>query len=63
MYSCDFKAEFLASLLQSHYPSEIILIFLFAAQNTFIIIMMKTSEYNFFQVYLMNRKFRRTAFI
>ncbi len=63
MYSCDFKAEFLASLLQSHDPSEIILIFLFAAQNTFIIIMMKTSEYNFFQVYLMNRKFRRTAFI
>ncbi len=44
MYSCDFKAEFLASLLQSHDPSEIILIFLFAAQNTFIIIMMKTSE-------------------
>ncbi len=63
MYSCDFKAEFLASLLQSHDPSEIILIFLFAAQNTFIIIMMKTSEYNFFQVSLMNRKFRRTAFI
>ncbi len=33
IYSCDFKAEFLASLLQSHDPSEIILIFWFAAQK------------------------------
>ncbi len=32
------KAEFSASLLQSHDPSEIIQIFWFAAQNTFIII-------------------------
>ncbi len=42
-YSCDFKAEFLASLLQSHDPSEIILIFWFAAQKIFII-MLKTAE-------------------
>ncbi len=41
----DFKAEFLASLLQTHDPSEIILIFWFAAQKTFIIInMLKTAE-------------------
>ncbi len=39
----DFKAEFLASLLQSHDPSEFILIFWFAAQKTFII-MLKTAE-------------------
>ncbi len=44
----DFKAEFLASLLQSLDPSEIILIFWFAAQKTFII-MLKTAEYNFFR--------------
>ncbi len=37
-YSCDFKAEFLASLLQSHDPSEIIIICWFAVQETFIII-------------------------
>ncbi len=45
-YSCDFKAEFLASLLQSQDPSEIILMFRFAAQKTFIIIiiMLKTAE-------------------
>ncbi len=42
-YSCDFKAEFLASLLQSHDPSEIILICWFAAQETFSI-MLKTAE-------------------
>ncbi len=50
IYSSNFKAEFLASLLQSsgsHDPSEIILIFWFAAQKTFIIIiiiMLKTAE-------------------
>ncbi len=37
----DFKAEFSASLLQSHSPSEIILIFRFASKkNTCIITMM-----------------------
>ncbi len=42
------KAEFLALLLQSHNPSEIILIFWFAAQKTFIIIIiLKTAEWNF----------------
>ncbi len=50
IYSCDFKAEFSASLLQWHDPSEIILILWFAAQKTFIIIiMLKTAEYNFFR--------------
>jgi len=41
MYSCDGKAEFSASLLQSsiwHDPSEIILVCWFGAQETFIII-------------------------
>ncbi len=38
IFSCDFKAEFSASLLQSHDHSEIIQIFWFAAQKTFIII-------------------------
>ncbi len=61
-YSCDFKAEFLASLLQSHDPSEIILIFWFAAQKTFYYYV-ENSRVEFFQVSLMNRKFRRTAFI
>ncbi len=40
MYSCDGKAEFSASLLQSlvsHAPSEIIIICWFAAQETFLI--------------------------
>ncbi len=37
-YSCDFKAEFLASSLQSHDPSEIIVMFWFAAKKLFIII-------------------------
>ncbi len=37
------KLIFLASLLQSHDPSEIILIFWFAAQKT-LIIMLKTAE-------------------
>ncbi len=46
IYSCDFKAKLLASLLQSHDPSEIILIFWFAAQETniIIIIILKTAE-------------------
>ncbi len=35
---------FLVSLLQSHDPSEIILIFWFAAQKTFIIIIIKNNE-------------------
>ncbi len=38
-YSCDAKLNILASLLQyseSHNPSEIILMFWFAAQETFI---------------------------
>jgi len=41
IYSCDGKAEFSASLLQysvSHDPSEISLIWWFAAQETFILI-------------------------
>ncbi len=44
IYSCDVKAEFSASLLQSsvsHDPSEIILICWFAAQDTFTIINVK----------------------
>ncbi len=43
--------DFIASLLQSHDPSEIILIFWFAAQKTFIIIimMLKTAEQNCFR--------------
>ncbi len=45
----------------SHNPSEIILIFWFSAQKTFIIMMLKTAEHNFFQVSLMNRNFRRKA--
>ncbi len=53
-----FKAEFSTSLLQSHDPSEIIQTFWFGAQKTFLIIIIML----FFQVYLMNRKFR-TAFI
>ncbi len=41
-----FQSWILASLLQSHDPSEIILIFWFAKKNTFIIIiiMLKTAE-------------------
>ncbi len=41
MYSCDGKAEFSASLLESsvsHDPPEIILIYWFDAQWTFLII-------------------------
>ncbi len=38
MYSCDFRAEFLASLLQSHDSSEITLVFWFAAQKTFVLL-------------------------
>ncbi len=42
---CDFKAEFLASLLQSNNPPEIILLFRFTAKKTrIIIIMLKTDE-------------------
>ncbi len=40
IYSCDGKAEFSASLLRSfvsHDPSEVILIYTFSAQETFII--------------------------
>ncbi len=45
------KWIFLASLLQSHGSSEIILIFWFAAQKTcsVIIIMLKTAAQNFFR--------------
>ncbi len=41
IYSCDGKAEFSASLLQSsvsHDTSEIILIYWFSAQETFLIV-------------------------
>ncbi len=41
IYSCDGKAEFSASLLQSsvsHNPSEIILIYWFDAQETFFLL-------------------------
>ncbi len=47
IYSCDGKAEFSASLLQSsvsHDPSEIIQICWFAAQETFIIIIIFSVE-------------------
>ncbi len=46
IFSCDFKAGFLASLFQSQDPSEIIITFWFAAQKTFIIIsiMLKTAQ-------------------
>jgi len=65
------KAEFSASLLQSsvsHDPSEIILIWWFDAQETFMIIIndvkkMKNVKHFVFQDSLMNRKFRRTVFI
>ncbi len=60
-------AEFSASLLQSsvsHDPSEIILICWFAAQETFLIIIINVKKYRcIFQDSLMNRKFKRTAFI
>ncbi len=57
IYSCDFKDSFLESLVQSHDPSEIILIFdiyYYYVENNCV---------SFFLVSLMNRKFRRTAFI
>ncbi len=54
------KVYFLESLLQSHDPSEIILIFWFAAQFCIISIMLKRAENICFSV-LMNRKSRRTA--
>jgi len=63
------KAEFSSSLLQSsvsHDPSEIILIWWFAAQKkTFIIIINVESSFVqfYFQDSLINRKFNRTAFI
>ncbi len=43
------KLIFLASLIQSHDPSEIILIFRFAAKKIMIIIMLKTAEEIFFK--------------
>ncbi len=46
-FYCDFKAECLASLLQSHDPSEIILMFWFAAQKVFIIMNMLTFTFTF----------------
>ncbi len=55
----NFKAEVLASLLQSHDPSEIIIICRFAAENTFIIIiiiMLKTAEQNFFSDLFQEKK-------
>jgi len=62
------KAEFSASLLQfsvSHDPSKIILKWWFDAQETFMfIINVENSFFTFsFQDSLMNRKFKRTAFI
>ncbi len=68
------KAEFSALLLQylvSHDPSEIILIYWFAAQETFLIIINVEISFcwlifcgnNCFQDCLMNKKFKRTAFI
>ncbi len=58
IYSCDDKAEFSASLLQSsvsHDPSEIILTWWFDVQETFIIINVENSFYSS----LMNRKFQK----
>ncbi len=63
------KAEFSASLLQSsvsHDPSEIILICWFNAQETFIINVENDWSASYFCGKcdsLMNRKFKRTAFI
>ncbi len=49
----------------SHDPSEIILICRFAAQKNIIIIIIvvKNSGADFFSGFLINRKFRRIAFI
>ncbi len=71
-----FKAEFSASLLQSsvsHDPSEIILIYWFASQETFIIIISVNNSYavsnfhrnfdNFFLESIIYRKSIRAAFI
>ncbi len=63
IYSCDYKAEFSASLIQSHDPSEIIIKFWFAAQKTFviiiiiiiIIIMLNTAEQNFAGFFFLER--------
>ncbi len=44
MYSSDFKAELLASLLQSHDPSEIIHSDLMLKTFIIIIIMLRTAE-------------------
>ncbi len=65
------KDEILASLLQSHDPSEIILIFCFAVQKTFIIIiiiiiiiininMLKTAEH-FFSGFFDEWKFQKKS--
>ncbi len=58
IYSCDFKAEFLPSLFQSHDPSEIILIFWFAV-HLFLLLCWKQRS-RFFKK---NRKFKRTELI
>ncbi len=47
---CDFKATFLASLLQSHDPSEIILIFWFAAQIFLFLLWWCWKQLNFWQI-------------
>jgi len=66
MYSCDGKAEFSASLLQSsvsHDPADIILICWFAARKTFHIIIRvenRAAKYfgrNYDTFSFMNRKF------
>ncbi len=66
-YSCDGKAEFsLLQALGSHDPSEMILIWWFAAQEAFIIIsiiFLWKPWCAFFQSSLINRKFTEITFI
>ncbi len=45
IHSCNFKAEFLASLVQSHVPSEMILIFWFLLQKH-LLFMLKTGFFD-----------------
>ncbi len=74
IYSCDGKAEFSASLLQSsvsHDPSEIILKQWFGAQEAFLIKNLENGYIYFISMkqwyilndYLMNRKLKITLFI
>jgi len=60
IYSCDGKADFSASLLQSsvsHDPSEISLICWFAAQETFLIIINSYMNGKYKSTFIWNRIF------